>query len=174
MSLGMYSFVVMAAGLTGDGTRLAVELAHIRQHAGVIVLVTDLFPGQLVALLRTGACGVLYKDDSPADLVRAVRVVAADGAYLSSRVAGQLADGLHRDGWIPQPRGSADVGGLTDRELQIFRLVAEGQTNNEIARKLFISEATVKSHFNRICKKLGIENRVQAVIMAHELDMIVY
>ena len=166
--------VVLPTDPAVDESRLVSEFPSLSSAAGVVVLVPDIGPDQLATLVRLGARGVLYLDDVPVELVRAVRMVAADGAYLSSRVTGHLVDGLRHDGWLPHPRSSVVMERLTGRELQIFRLIVEGRTNNEIARVLFISEATVKSHFNRICKKLGIENRVQAVIMAHELDMITY
>nr|WP_198151673.1 response regulator transcription factor [Kibdelosporangium sp. MJ126-NF4] len=171
--LGLFppAIVVLDAGLPGiaDAAELTGELLGGR--IAVILLAANLSSEHAVEVLRAGARGMLYKNDSPDELIRAIRTVAQGSAFLSPKVAGQLADVLYRGGWIPRQRIAANIEGLTDREHEIFRLIGDGLTNNEIALTLFISEATVKSHFNRICKKLGIVNRVQAVIMAHELGM---
>lgn len=152
--------------LLGDGP------AGGAKGVGVIMLIDDSNAASASDLLRTGTRGLVYHDDAPREIIRAVHTVAAGGAYLSPRVTRLLADALRHEGRSQPRRRPSDVDGLTDREMQIFQSVAAGGTNHEVARALFISEATVKSHFNRICKKLGIVNRVQAVILAREIGMI--
>ncbi|MEU5844831.1 response regulator transcription factor [Saccharopolyspora shandongensis] len=153
--------VVLDAELPdGDLPGLIAELTRPPLGAAIVLLVEQLSSERAFEFLRLGARAVLERNDGSADLLRAIRMLAAGEAFLSPRVAGLLVDGLHRGGWQPRPRTTDDLDLLTTRECEIFRLVAEGRTNRQIAGSLFISEATVKSHFNRIGKKLRIANRV--------------
>nr|CEL17988.1 DNA-binding response regulator, LuxR family [Kibdelosporangium sp. MJ126-NF4]CTQ90784.1 DNA-binding response regulator, LuxR family [Kibdelosporangium sp. MJ126-NF4] len=143
-------------------------------HCQVVLLVERLDTEYAIDALRAGIRGLLFKDDHPDDLLRAVRAVVAGEAMLTPRVALQVLNGLRDTSPTPVPRQGDDpvIDELTPREQQIFRMIAEGCTNQEIAEELLLSEATVKSHFNRIAKKLGLRGRVQAVILAYKTGVV--
>ena len=171
------SVVVLDSALAGvDALALSRQLAADQDVACRVVLVANRLDTDFaIAALRAGVRGLLFKDDHPEDIVRAIRAVAAGEALLTPRITRQVLDGLRRRGSVvPSPRhpGETGVGVLTSRELQVFRMIAEGRTNKQIADLLLLSEATVKSHFNRIGKKLGIRGRAQAVIMAYKVGLV--
>jgi DNA-binding NarL/FixJ family response regulator len=143
---------------------------------GVILLVdSDFSETEALAAVSMGMRGIMYKSDSADHLLQAVRGVADGDAVLAPRVAGQVLRRLGGRGCGCHPRplpGMLSGGALTSREMEIFRLVVSGRTNQQIADQLFLSEATVKSHFNRICRKWGLRNRVDAVIMAYETGIV--
>ena len=123
------------------------------------------------AALRNGASGFLLKDTPPEDLVRAIRVVAAGDALLAPTVTRRLIAELSRVPARPSPPPELDT--LTDRERQVLGLVARGLSNGEIATELVLGETTVKTHVGRILTKLGLRDRVQAVVLAYESGLIV-
>ncbi|MEO6090481.1 MAG: response regulator transcription factor [Umezawaea sp.] len=137
----------------------------------VIILTTFDLDHYVYAALSAGAGGFLLKDVTPEHLVAAVRLVRSGDALLApaitrrlvERFAGRGADtaALHRD-----------LSALTPRELEVLRLLAEGLSNAELAARLYLSEATVKTHVARILAKLGLRDRVQAVIVAYETGLI--
>ncbi|MEU6266167.1 response regulator transcription factor [Saccharopolyspora shandongensis] len=166
-----------------DVISLANSLTSGEEPRCDVVLLADRLDADVVlGALQAGARGLLYKDDQPEDLVRAIKAVAAGQAMLSPRVAGQVLEALRGDPPLPLQRDvrtsqppsgeAAAIGSLSPRELQIFRMIAEGYSNQQIAESLLVSEATVKSHFNRIGKKLGLRGRVQAVIMAYRNGLV--
>ena len=120
--------------------------------------------------LRAGASGFLLKDTPPEQLVAAIRVVAAGDALLSPAVTRRVIEEfVDRPRQGPPPRGLDE---LTAREREVLMLVARGLSNAEIARELFVSETTVKTHVARILTKLGLRDRVQAVVLAYESGVV--
>lgn len=116
--------------------------------------------------LRAGASGFLLKDTPPEDLVTAIRLVAAGEALLAPSVTRRVIEEFARQ---PAPPPASDApGGLTTRELEVLRLIARGLSNNEIAAQLVVSRTTVKTHVAHILTKLGVRDRVQAVVYAYE------
>ena len=136
----------------------------------VLMLTTFDLDDYVFDALRAGASGFLLKDTPPDDLVRAVRIVAAGDALLAPSVTRQL---LEEFGRSPSPRrdhpGIAD---LTARETEVLKQMARGLSNAEMAAELFVSEATVKTHVSHILTKLGLRDRVQAVVTAYESGVV--
>ena len=118
--------------------------------------------------LQAGACGFLLKDVTPDHLIDAVRLVKSGDALLAPSITRRL---VERYAARPS-RSRADLDSLTEREADVLRLMARGLGNQEIADKLFVSEATVKTHVAHILDKLAVENRVQAVIAAYESGLV--
>jgi len=166
---------VRMPGVNGiDATARIVE-AH--PDVRVLVLTTFDLDEYAFAALRAGASGFLLKDAAPAELVTAVRTVASGEAVVSARItrrmlelfAGHLPAGTHVDDpGALHPRLAA----LTPREVEVLREVADGLSNAEVAARLFLSEATVKTHVGRILAKLGVRDRVQAVVVAYETGLV--
>jgi DNA-binding NarL/FixJ family response regulator len=156
----------------GDGLWATEQIAADPALAGVrVVIVTTFELDEYVArAIRAGASGFLVKDTEPADLIRAVRVVAAGDALLSPGVTRRLleraATGLRDDA---DPRV---LGALTEREAEVLRLVARGLTNDEIAAQLFLSPLTAKTHVSRIMQKLHARDRVQLVVLGYESGLV--
>ncbi|GAT70431.1 response regulator transcription factor [Planomonospora sp. ID91781] len=138
-----------------DGVAAIKELARLGSAARVLVLTTYDTDRDVLPAIEAGATGYLLKDTGRDELVRAVRTAARGEAVLSPSVATRL---------LGQVRTPADP--LSTRELEVLRLIAEGGTNREIAARLFISEATVKSHVLHIYTKLGVNDRAAAVAAA--------
>ncbi|MCH7230529.1 response regulator transcription factor [Glycomyces sp. L485] len=137
----------------GDGVAATKRLAAT---ANVVVLTTFETDADIVRAVAAGAVGYLLKDTPTADLVRAIRAAARGETVLAPSVAARLV------GAVRSPRGQ----GLSDRELEVLRLVADGASNAEIGRRLHISEATVKTHLLRSYQKLGVKDRTAAVTSA--------
>jgi DNA-binding NarL/FixJ family response regulator len=133
----------------------------------VVVLTTFELDEYVFDALRLGASGFLIKDTKPAELLRAIRVVAAGDALLSPsvtrRVVGEFAHRTPRS-TRPHPR----LGSLTDREREIVGLVGEGLSNDEIAERLVVSPATARTHVSRAMVKLGARDRAQLVVFAYQ------
>lgn len=151
-----------------DATR-AVLARPGDDNPRVIMLTTFDADEYVFAALRAGASGFLLKDASAEDLVQAVRIVAGGEALLAPSVTRRLiADYAAR----PEPKQRATLSQLTERELEVMRLVASGQTNAELAAALFLSEQTVKTHVSRILSKLGLRDRTQIVVAAYESGLV--
>jgi DNA-binding NarL/FixJ family response regulator len=147
---------------------------RLQQHAGapkVLVLTTFDLDEYVYEALRAGAGGFLLKDAPPGQLAEAVRTVAAGESLLAPAITRRLVERFVRR---PPPEAAAEerFGDLTERELEVLRLVAAGLSNGEIADSLFLSEATVKTHVTRILAKLGLRDRVQAVVLAYESGLV--
>jgi DNA-binding NarL/FixJ family response regulator len=155
-----------------DGLDAARQILATTAPPRVIMLTTFDLDEYLYESMRAGASGFLLKDTPREQLITAVRTVAAGDALLSSPVAHRLierfltSEGEHR----PSTR---DLGGsLSPREADVWRAMARGLTNAEIAGELFVSESTVKTHVARVLSKLGVRDRLQAVIAAYETGLV--
>ena len=137
----------------------------------VLILTTFGLDEYIVDTLRAGASGFLLKDAPPEELVRAVRVVAAGDALLSPAVTRRLLDSVVPRMSSPQRESPRALEDLTEREREVLRLVAQGLSNREIADRLVVGEATVKTHVSHVLMKLGLRDRVQAVVLAYEVGL---
>jgi DNA-binding NarL/FixJ family response regulator len=150
-----------------EATRLiSSDLDEVR----VIVLTTFDIDEYVYGALRAGASGFLLKDAPADDLVAAIRVVAGGDALLAPSVTRRI---IERFAAGPDPDRTVEgLDDLTDRETEVLRLLARGLSNTEIAEELFVSEATVKTHVSHVLTKLGIRDRVQAVVAAYESGLV--
>jgi DNA-binding NarL/FixJ family response regulator len=138
----------------------------------VLVLTTFDLDEYIVDALRFGASGFLLKDVPPEELVNAIRIIADGGALLAPTVTRRLLDAFaHR---LPAPEVATQraIAELTEREREVLVLIARGLTNAQIARRLFVSETTVKTHVSHVLMKLELRDRVQAVILAYEVGLV--
>jgi DNA-binding NarL/FixJ family response regulator len=162
--------VLMDVRMPGlDGLEATRRIVAAGGPTRVIVLTTYDVDDAVYAALRAGASGFLLKDARPADLVEAVRVVARGDALLAPSVTRRLLDRFAATG--PPPKDGAALAGLTPREVEILRLVAQALSNAEIAERLVLSEATVKTHVSAVLRKLGLRDRVQAVVLAYDTGL---
>jgi DNA-binding NarL/FixJ family response regulator len=153
-----------------DGLEATRQIAADDRLAGtrVVVLTTFDLDEYVFEAVRIGASGFLVKDTEPAELLRAVRAVAAGDALLSPGVTRRLI-GEFASRSRPSAAPSADrLGDLTEREREVVALVGEGLNNDEIARRLFLSPATAKTHVSRSMVKLHVRDRAQLVVLAYE------
>jgi DNA-binding NarL/FixJ family response regulator len=134
----------------------------------VLVLTTFDLDEYVVEALRAGASGFLLKDVRPEDLVEGVRAVAAGDAIVAPSVTRRLLDRFARRLPVSSADASREVEQLTDRELEVLRLMARGLSNAEIGEALFVATTTVKTHVGRVLTKLGLRDRVQAVVWAYD------
>jgi DNA-binding NarL/FixJ family response regulator len=149
-----------------DGLEATAALTALERPPKVLILTTFERDDYVFTALRAGASGFLLKN-APADqLITAVRQVAAGDALLAPSVTRRIIEEFARRPAVPARR--ADLARLTDRELEVLRIVAAGLTNAEIAERLYVGEATVKSHVSSVLSKLGLRDRVQAVVFAYE------
>jgi len=154
-------------GMDGvDATRLIREAGGPR----VLVLTTFDLDEYVYAALRAGASGFLLKDTLAPDLLSAIRVVAEGEAIVAPTVTRRLLERYIGTGGPTPPPVDLDV--LTDREREVLGLVARGLSNAEIAASIFVSEGTVKTHVSRVLGKLGLRDRVQAVVLAYESGLV--
>jgi DNA-binding NarL/FixJ family response regulator len=120
------------------------------------------------SLSRAGASGFVLKDDPPEQLLTAIRTVAGGDALLSPGITKRVIKQFTR---IPHPTPPKQLEDLTERELDVFRLIARGLSNAEIGQELYISDTTVKTHITHILQKLNVRDRVQAVVLAYETGL---
>lgn len=155
-----------------QATRQIAAAQPIGQGPRVVVLTTFDLDHYVVAALRAGASGFLLKDAATADIVSAVRAVAAGNALLAPTVTRRLIDRFVARGELASLAPPVGLDELTAREREVMSLVVAGRSNHEIAAGLFLSEATVKTHVGRILMKLGVRDRVQLVILAYEHGLV--
>ncbi len=148
-----------------EATGLLVQ----RHEARVVMLTTFDRDDYLFASLRAGASGFLLKNADPDDLVSAVRAIAGGHALLAPEVTRRVIARFAGAGPAATPVPAAE---LTAREQEVLELVARGLSNAEIAGRLFLGEATVKTHVSRVLAKLGVRDRVQAVVHAYETGLV--
>ena len=162
--------VVMDVRMPGrDGIDATAEIVSAIDDVRVLVLTTFDEDDHLYGALRAGAAGFLLKNASPEDLVRAVRLVAAGDAVLDPSVTARVFARVAAS--VPDARAGSSGSGierLTEREKDVLVLLARGRTNAEIAAELRVGDATAKTHVSRVLTKLGVRDRVQAVIVAYE------
>ncbi|HEY6691767.1 MAG TPA: response regulator transcription factor [Solirubrobacteraceae bacterium] len=151
-----------------DGIEATRQLPRQR----VLILTTFGLDDYIIDALRAGASGFLLKDAPTHEVVAAVRAVAAGDAVLAPSVTRQLLDQVGRRLPPAVPRTHASEAELTERERQVLSMLAAGMSNSEISRALVLSEATVKTHVSNLLGKLGLRDRVQAVIYAYETGLI--
>jgi DNA-binding NarL/FixJ family response regulator len=146
-------------------------LARATRAPRVLVVTTFDIDEYIYEALRAGASGFLLKNAPPEELVRAVRVIAAGDALLSPRVTTRLIEAFCRQPATP-PMPPAALDELTPRERDVLALLARGHSNVEIAERLVVSRGTVKTHVERILMKLGLRDRIQAVVLAYETGLV--
>jgi DNA-binding NarL/FixJ family response regulator len=155
-----------------DGIAATRTIVGERPAARVLVLTTFDEDRIVYDAMKAGASGFLLKSAPPAQFVEAVRTIAAGEALLAPSVTRRLVEDFVRR----PPPGDGAAGEalreLTDREREVLELIGRGLSNGEIAAKLFVSGATVKTHVNRILSKLGLRDRVQAVVLAYETGLV--
>ncbi len=151
-----------------DGIAATRRIVAAGLPSRVLVLTTFDLDEYVYAALRAGASGFLLKDAPPADLLSAIRSVAAGDAVVAPPVTRRLIDAYA--GLLPDLSAPADgqLSGLTEREREVLLEVAQGRSNAEIAARFRLAEATVKTHVGRILTKLGLRDRVQVVVYAYE------
>jgi DNA-binding NarL/FixJ family response regulator len=149
-----------------------IEATRRMPNQKVLILTTFGLDDYIIEALRAGASGFLLKDAPVEELVSAVRTVAAGDAQLSPAVTKRLLNQVGRRLPAAVQRDTESLAQLTEREREVLRLLAAGMTNAEIAVALVVSEPTVKTHVSNVLQKLGLRDRVQAVIYAYESGLI--
>jgi len=147
-----------------DGLQATRRILAEDNDARILILTTFDLDEYVYEALSAGASGFVLKDDSPEQLLAAIRTVAAGDALLSPTVTKKVIKQFARH---PRPAPPKELDELSERERDVFRLMAEGMSNGEIGEKLYISETTVKTHVTHILQKLGLRDRVQAVVLAY-------
>lgn len=147
----------------------ATATANIRSVNGppVLVLTTLDDDETLAAALRAGAAGFVVKTARGEDILRAIATVAAGDAWIDPSVAGRVLS-AYRD---RTPQDTPDLAALTERELDVLKVVGRGLNNREAADALYVSEATIKTHLGRVLTKLGLRDRIAVVVFAHDHDI---
>lgn len=148
-----------------DGIEATRRIIEDVPGCKVLILTTFDDDEYLFAALQAGASGFMLKNCPPADLVAAIRVVAQGHSLLAPEVTQRV---IARSTGRPRAERSPGLSELTEREQDVLVAMGRGRSNGEIAKELFVSEATVKSHVSRVLSKLAVRDRVQAVIVAHE------
>jgi DNA-binding NarL/FixJ family response regulator len=153
-----------------DGLEATRRLAKNDPDARVLILTMFDLDEYVFDALRAGASGFLLKDRPPEELVAAVRVVASGDSLLAPSVTRRLIEEFSRR---PRPgAGPPELEDLTDREREVLVLMGRGLSNAEIAAQLFLAETTVKTHVGRVLQKLGLRDRVQAVVLTYESGLV--
>ncbi len=151
-----------------DGLEATRRILASDNGARILILTTFDLDEYVYEALAAGASGFVLKDDPPEQLLAAIRTVAAGEALLSPTVTKRVIKHFIR---IPRPTRPKGFEELTAREQEVFRLIANGLSNTEIANELYISDATVKSHITHILQKLDLRDRVQAVVLAYQTGL---
>jgi DNA-binding NarL/FixJ family response regulator len=164
--------VLMDVRMPGvDGIEATTRIAGSGSRARIIILTTHDLDEYVLAALRAGASGFLLKDVRPPDLVESIRVVARGDALLAPSVTRRLLDKF--TAVLADDSGDATLlEELTEREVEVLRLVSLALSNAEIAARLVLTEATVKTHVSSILRKLDLRDRVQAVVFAYDVGLV--
>jgi DNA-binding NarL/FixJ family response regulator len=156
-----------------DGLEASRRLVRDHPETKVIVLTTFDEDEHVAAALRAGVSGFLLKIAPPERLIEAVRTVAAGGGLLDPAVTLRVIASFAAQPVVANTRRStAELASLTGRETDVLRMLAQGLTNTQIAARLYLGEATVKTHLSRVLTKLGLTTRVQAVVFAYESGLV--
>jgi DNA-binding NarL/FixJ family response regulator len=154
-----------------DGLEATRRILAEEDHDTAVLMLTTFDLNEYVYdALRAGASGFLLKDVVPEDLIAAVRVVAGGDALIAPTVTKRLIEHFVRT--APPSTPPAELGDLTPREVEVLTLIARGLSNGELAADLVLSEATVKTHVKHVLAKLGVRDRVQAVVFAYEAGLV--
>ncbi len=148
-----------------DGLEATRRILAAGDGPRILILTTFDLDEYVYGALAAGASGFVLKDDPPEQLIAAVRTVASGDALLSPAVTRRVIGAFTR---MPRPTPPKELEDLSAREREVFRLVARGLSNAQIGKELFIGETTVKTHVTHILSKLGLHDRVQAVVLAHQ------
>jgi DNA-binding NarL/FixJ family response regulator len=151
-----------------DGLEATRRILDADENARILVLTTFDLDEYVYGALEAGASGFVLKDDPPEALLAAIRTVAAGDALLSPTITKRVIKRFSRVSRPPPPKA---FGELTAREQEVFRLLANGLSNPEIAKELYISDTTVKTHVTHILQKLDLRDRVQAVVLAYQTGL---
>ena len=154
-----------------DGLTAIERIAQLTPRPAVVALTTFDLDGYVLRAMRAGAAGYLLKDTAPNDLVDLVRVAAGGHLVLSPSPARRLV-GASEDTLSAQDRARARLTGLTTRESEVLACLGIGMSNQQIGRRLYVSEATVKGHISRLLVKLGCANRTQAGLLARDAGLL--
>ena len=152
-----------------DGLEATRRILATENAPRILILTTFALDEYIYEALNAGASGFVLKDDPPEQLLAAVRTVAAGEALLSPEVTKRVIQQFTR---LPRPSTPAGFDELTAREEEIFRLLAEGLSNAEVAERLVITDSTVKSHVTHILQKLGLRDRVQLILLAYQAGLV--
>jgi DNA-binding NarL/FixJ family response regulator len=148
-----------------DGLEATRRILAADRSARILILTTFDLDEYVYEALRAGASGFVLKDDPPDQLIAAIQTVAAGEALLSPTITRRVIREFAR---TPRPAPPKELAELSERERDVFRLIARGLSNAEIGQELYISETTVKKHVTHILSKLGLRDRVQAVVLAYQ------
>jgi DNA-binding NarL/FixJ family response regulator len=151
-----------------DGLEATRRILAAGDAARILILTTFDLDEYVFEALRAGASGFVLKDDPPEQLLAAIRIVAGGHALLSPAITTRVIKQFTR---VARPAPPPQLDDLTQRERDVFRLIARGLSNAEIGRELYISETTVKTHITHILQKLDLRDRVQAVVLAYETGL---
>jgi DNA-binding NarL/FixJ family response regulator len=151
-----------------DGLEATRRIITADHDARILILTTFGLDEYVYEALRAGASGFVLKDDPPEQLIAAVRTVAGGDALLSPAITKRVIKQFTR---LRRPAPPKELDELTAREQDILRLIADGLSNSEIGKRLYISETTVKTHVTHILQKLGLRDRVQAVVLAYQTGL---
>ena len=151
-----------------DGLEATRRILAADEEARILILTTFDLDEYVYEALRSGASGFVLKDEPPEQLLAAIRTVAAGDALLSPSVTKRVIKQFAR---TPRPAPPKEFDELTSREQEVFRLIADGLSNVEIGQQLYISDTTVKTHITHILQKLGLRDRVQAVVLAYQTGL---
>jgi DNA-binding NarL/FixJ family response regulator len=154
-----------------DGIEATAHLVRMGCRARILMLTTFDLDEYVYRAMKAGASGFLLKDANRGQLVSAVRTVSAGDALLSPSITRRLVEDFCRRP-LPDRAGTEATSRLSQREIDVVRLIAKGMSNAEIAAQLYLSDATVKSHVARILAKLGLRDRVQVVVLAYETGIV--
>jgi DNA-binding NarL/FixJ family response regulator len=155
-----------------DGLEATRRILEMRDKVPCRVLILTTFERDeyIFEALRLGACGFLLKNAPPEELITAIRTVAEGNALLSPSVTRRIIEEFARR--PVKPSRNEDIKSLTEREIEVLRLIVRGHSNMEIANELVVGEATVKTHVSNLFTKLNLRDRVQAVVFAYENGLV--
>jgi DNA-binding NarL/FixJ family response regulator len=151
-----------------DGLQATRRILAADNASRILILTTFDLDEYVFDALRAGASGFVLKDDSPEQLIAAIRTVAAGDALLSPTITRRV---IQKFASVSRPVPPKELNDLSDREREVFRLMARGLSNAEIGNELYISETTVKTHVTHILQKLDLRDRVQAVVLAYQAGL---
>jgi DNA-binding NarL/FixJ family response regulator len=155
-----------------DGISATREIAAAEPSARVLIVTTFEDDEYIFGALEAGASGFLLKRTQPEELIAAIHTVAAGEALLSPSVTRRVVDRMTRSAPLGIARADARLDELTERERDVLDLLARGLSNREIAAELVVEESTVKTHVKRVLMKMGVRDRVHAVILAYETGVV--